>query len=143
VDGAVRVPFFVVGLYCTQRPMIGRLGLISAIAYAYSYVFCTGTVIYAMVRSTTIYAAMVADLGASMTVHGAIMVFAGVGFGIAVVRTRLLPAWTGVALMVGVVAVAATQMAPDVVALTAAGIRAAAFAGMGFALLIARPAPSR
>ncbi|TPG32702.1 hypothetical protein [Mycolicibacterium hodleri] len=128
------IPPFVVGLYLVQRPQIGRLGLISAVAYAYSYVFFTGTVIYALVNDTRDYAALTGKLGASMTIHGAIMVFAGIGFGMAVMRARVLPRWTGVALAVGVVAVAATQAAPEGVQLVAAGIRAVAFGGMGFAL---------
>ena len=49
------IPVFVVGLYIIQRPRIGRLGRVSALAYAYSYVFFTGTVVYALVmpRLTT------------------------------------------------------------------------------------------
>lgn len=127
------IPFFVVGLYAVQRPLIGRLGLVSAIAYAYSYVFFTGTVVYAMVNATSDYSALASKMGASMTIHGAIMVFAGIGFGLAVIRAGVLPRWTGVALAAGVVAVAATQAAPEGVQLVAAGIRATAFAGMGIA----------
>ena len=129
------IPFVVVGLYAVQRPRIGRLGLVSAVAYAYSYVFFTGTVVYAMVNRTSDYSALTGELGASMTVHGAIMVIAGIGFGLAVIRARVLPPWTGVALAVGVVAVAATQAAPEGVQLVAAGIRAVAFAGMGIAAM--------
>lgn len=107
------------------------------------YVFFTATVVYAIVHSTTSYAALTADLGAVMTAHGAIMVVAGLGFGVAVVRAGVLPAWAGVALMVGVVAVALTQSAPESVQLAAAGIRAAGFAGMGLALLLAPRAENR
>ena len=58
------------------------------------------------------YSARTGKLGASMTIHGAIMVIAGIGFGLAVIRASVLPRWTGVALAGGVVAVAATQAAP-------------------------------
>jgi hypothetical protein len=64
------IPVFVVGLYVVQRPQIGRLGRISALAYAYSYVFFTGTVVYALMDSTRDYKALTNDLGASMTIHG-------------------------------------------------------------------------
>ncbi|WNG79853.1 hypothetical protein C6A86_016335 [Mycobacterium sp. ITM-2016-00316] len=131
------VPVFVVGLYLVQRPKISRLGLVSAIAYAYSYVFFTATVIYAIVHSTTSYSALTAQLGVAMTAHGAVMVAAGLGFGVAVLRAGVLPAWTGVALMMGVIAVALTQTAPEGIQLAAAGVRAAGFAGMGLALLLA------
>ena len=33
------IPVLVIGLYLVQRPQIGRLGGLSAAAYAYSYVF--------------------------------------------------------------------------------------------------------
>lgn len=135
--GEAAVPFFVLGLYVVQRPSIGRLGLVSAAAYAYSYVFFTATVVYALVYSTSNYSALTAQLGASMTAHGAIMVLAGLGFGVAVVRAGVLPIWTAVALMVGVVAVALAQTAPEGIQLAAAGVRAAGFAGMGLALLLA------
>lgn len=129
------IPIVVLGLYALQRPRIGRLGLVSAVAYAYCYVFFTGTVVYAMVRHTGDYSALTAELGASMTVHGAIMVAAGIGFGLAVIRASVFPAWTGAALIVGVLAVAATQSSPEAIQLVAAGIRAAALAGMGIALI--------
>jgi hypothetical protein len=133
------IPLLVLGLYAVQRPRIGRLGLVSALAYAYAFVFFTGTVIYALVNETSDYAALSSDLGALMTLHGAIMVFAGIGFGVAVLRAGVLPAWTGIALGVGVMLVAATQTAPEGIQLIAAAIRDVSFAGMGLALLRSRP----
>jgi hypothetical protein len=133
------IPVLVLGLYAAQRPRIGRLGLIAALAYAYAFVFFTGTVVYALVNETSDYSALSDDLGALMTLHGAIMVFAGIGFGIAVFRAGVLPSWTGITLGVGVVLVAATQTAPEGVQLLAAAIRDLGFAGMGLALLRWRP----
>ncbi|MBJ7336108.1 hypothetical protein [Mycolicibacterium sp.] len=132
------IPFVVVGLYLTQRPKIGLLGFVSAAAYAYSYVFFTGTVVYAIFHSTNDYAALTKDLGAWMTMHGVVMVLSGLGFGVAVIRAGVLPAWTGLTLMVGVLAVAASQTAPEGVQVIAAAIRATAFAGMGLALVLRR-----
>jgi hypothetical protein len=63
------------------------------------------------------------------------MVIAGIGFGVAVLRARLLPTWTAVAVMVGVVLVALAQSMPDSMQLIAAGVRDLGFAGMGAALL--------
>jgi hypothetical protein len=133
------IPVFVLGLYAAQRPAIGRLGLVSALAYAYAYVFFTGTVVYALVEQTPDYATLTDRIGIAMTLHGAIMVVAGIGFGLAVIRAGVLPAWTGVALMAGVVLVAATQDATGVVAVATAAVRDAAFAGMGVALLVRAP----
>jgi hypothetical protein len=129
------IPIFVIGVYRAQRPQISRLGQVSAIAYAYSFVFFTGTVVYALIQRTDNYNALGDDLSPWMTVHGVVMVFAGLGFGYAVVAARVLPRWTGVALGSGVVLVAVSQGAPEGVQLLAAGIRDLAFAGMGMALL--------
>jgi hypothetical protein len=129
------VPFFVVGLAIAQRPRIGRLGMWSALAYAYSYVFFTGTVVYALVNGTKDYASLSDELGAAMIVHGAVMVVAGLGFGYAVLRARLLPGWTAVTFMAGVVLVAAAQGLPETAQLAAAAVRALGLAGMGAGLL--------
>lgn len=142
------IPMFVVGLATLYLPRLGRLGLISAVAYAYSYVVFTGTVVYAMVNHTKDYEALSAHLGTLMIAHGAIMVLAGLGFGYALLRTGLLPAWTSLSQMAGVVLVATAQGLPDSAQLVAAGLRDLGFAGMGAALLrtprattAARPEP--
>ncbi len=129
------VPFFVVGLAVAQHPHLGRVGDLSAWAYAYAFVFFTGTVVYALVNDTPDYAALTSELGVAMVIHGAVMVLAGVGFGYAVIRAQVFPSWTGLSLIAGVILVAITQDAPSVVQLTSAGIRDVAFAGMGVALL--------
>jgi hypothetical protein len=84
----------VIGLYLVQRPHIGRLGQLSSAAYAYSYVFFTGTVVYALADGTSDYNALSHDLQPWMTIHGTIMVLAGLGFGFAVIRAKVLPPWT-------------------------------------------------
>jgi hypothetical protein len=66
------------------------------------------------------------------------LVLAGVGFGLAVIRARVLWRWTGVALMAGVVLVALTQTAPAGVQPLAAAVRVLAFAGMGACVVSAR-----
>jgi hypothetical protein len=129
------IPFFVVGLARLHHRAFGRLGWASAWLYAYSYLFFTGTVVYALARDTESYAELSRELGLPMLFHGAVMVLAGIGFGTAVLRARLLPAWTGAALMAGVVAVAMTQAMPPTAGLAAAALRDGAFAGMGLALL--------
>jgi hypothetical protein len=136
------IPFVVVGLFLARRSLLGRLGLVSAAGYAYAYVFFTGTVVYALVDGTPDYDALTDDLGLAMTVHGLVMVLAGIGFGLAAVRSGAFPRWTGWALALGVVLVAATQGAPEGAQLGAAAVRAAAFAGMGLSLLGAAPSPA-
>jgi hypothetical protein len=132
------IPVFVVGLAAVHRGNFGRLGWASAWAYAYGYLFFTGTVVYALARHTESYAELTRQVGLSMLVHGAVMVVAGIGFGAAVLRARLLPRWTAAALMAGVVAVALTQVMPPAVGLAAAALRDGAFAGMGLAVFRSR-----
>jgi hypothetical protein len=132
------IPVFVMGLAKVQGQRFGRLGWACAWAYAYSYVFFTGTVVYALARHTDTYHELSRQLGAAMLVHGAVMVVAGIGFGTAVLRARAVPGWTAAALMAGVALVALTQNMPTAVGLAAAALRDAAFAGMGFALLRSR-----
>jgi hypothetical protein len=129
------IPAFVIGLYLVQRPQIGRLGQLSAVAYAYSYVFFTATVVYALIDGTSTYSVLSHDLQPWMTVHGAVMVLAGLGFGVAVIRAKLLPRWTGIALMAGVILVSLSQTLPAGPQVLAAAIRDLGFAGMGAALL--------
>jgi hypothetical protein len=129
------IPLVVAGLAIMFGARLGLLGQVSAWSYAYAYVVFTGTVAYALVNHIKDYQALSDQLGAVMITHGATMVLAGLGFGYAVFRTRLLPAWTGLCLMVGVVLVALAQGMSDGTQLAAAGIRDLAFAGMGAALL--------
>lgn len=91
--------------------------------------------IVGLVNGTKDYATLSDDLGAVMIIHGAVMVVAGLGFGDAVLRARLLPAWSAVAFMVGVLLVAVAQGLPESAQLTAAGVRAFGLAGMGAGLL--------
>lgn len=129
------IPLFVLGLYAVQRPQIGALGFLGAISYAYSCVFFTGTVLLALVNRSPDWDGLVAELGPWVTVHGLLMGLAGSAFGVAVVRAGVLPPWTGMTLVVGVVLVAISSSLPGVAQTVCAGVRDAGFAGMGVALL--------
>jgi uncharacterized membrane protein (DUF441 family) len=131
----VAIPFFVLGLAVVQRPHLGRLGWIGAAMYAYSYVFFTYTVVDALVEGTDDFGALSHDLRPWMVLHGALMVVAGLCFGVGVVRAGVLPRWTAGTLMAGVVLVALAQSLPEGPQLAAAGLRDLGFAGMGAALL--------
>lgn len=131
----IAIPFFVVGLYLVQRPKIGLSGAIGAGVYAYVYAFFTYTVIYAIVKDTPDFEALDDALAPWMLIHGVLMVVAGLMFGAATLRAKVLPGGSAVLLMVGVVAVAATNAAPDGLQLVAAALRDGGFAWMGLALL--------
>lgn len=133
--GEAALPFVVLGLAACQRPVLEWFGWAGAVTYAYCYAVFTGTVVYALVEDVPDYDALTDRLGTLMFVHGALMVIAGLAFGLATLRRRMLPGWPAVALMIGVILVAATQSAADPVPLLAAAVRAAGFAGMGAALL--------
>jgi hypothetical protein len=139
--GEAAIPLFVLGLYAVQRPRIGRLGLAGAVAYAYSYVFFTSTVVYALIAGTPNYKDLTKVFGAWMTVHGLIMLAGGLAFGLAVARAGVLPRWTGIALMAGVVLVVAAAGLPNLARTVAAAVPDAAFIGMGLALLHGRLTP--
>lgn len=136
------IPLFVLGLYAVQRPQIGRLGLIGALAYAYTFVYFTSTVVYALVDHTTDWNALTNQLGAALTVHSVLMVLAGVTFGAAVIRAHVVPRWTGITLIVGMALMTVTAGLPDATRTVAAGVRDLAFAGMG-ASLLRTPRPIR
>jgi hypothetical protein len=136
------IPLFILGLYAVQRPRIGKLGLLGAVGYAYAYIFFTGTVLLALVDRSPDWDALVGDLGPWVAVHGLLMVLAGSAFGMAVVRAGVLPRWTGVLLLIGVVLVALASPLPAPVQTLSAGVRDLAFAGMGLSLLT-RTSPTR
>jgi hypothetical protein len=129
------IPLFVLGLFAVQRPRIGTLGLVGAVTYAYTFVFFTSTVVYALVDHAHDWAELTTQLGAWIALHSVLMVLAGVMFGAAVIRAQVLPRWTGIVLIVGMVLMAVTSSLPDVTQTMSAGIRDLAFAGMGAALL--------
>ena len=129
------IPFFVLGLYAAQRARCGWLGFVGAGIYAYTFVFFTGTVVYALVRHTPDWETLRTEFGGWLTVHSVLMVVAGVLLGIAVVRAKVLPRWTGITLIVGMVLMAATSAMPDAAGTVSAGVRDLAFAGMGVSIL--------
>ena len=81
--GEAAIPLFVLGLYAVQRPAIGLLGLAGAVTYSYTFVFFTGTVLYAIVERTPDWAALVVRLGSWLDVHSVLMGVAGIAFGVA------------------------------------------------------------
>src|SRR4029077_10605387 len=78
-------------------------GLVAALAYAYTFVFFTSTVVYLLIDQTGGWNALTSKFGGWMTVHSALMVIAGIAFGVAIVRARVLPHWTGAALILGMI----------------------------------------
>jgi len=80
------IPFFVIGLYLVQRPRIGRLGAWGAVGYAAAYVFFVWTVIYPLIHDVPDFEALSDVFGVWMFLGGALMVVAGLAFGLATLR---------------------------------------------------------
>lgn len=132
------IPFVVVGLCMAQKPPIGTLGQAGALAFGYSYVFFAFTALYALVAQMPNFHVLSEQFGLLFIANGALMVTGGLAFAIASLRAEVFPPWTARALMGGVVLVAATQAAPDVVRLVPALLRDIGFVGMGVVLLRGR-----
>ena len=126
------IPVFVIGFAVirTQRPL-GWVGDLSAIVYAYAFLYFTGTVVYALTNGTRDYEVLTDRLGLTMTAHGVMMVVAGVGFGCSVIHARLFPTWTAIALMVGVVLVALSHQPSRRIVRPAVGGRGRHTSGSG------------
>jgi Ca2+/Na+ antiporter len=150
------VPLFVLWLYAVQRPQNGRLGFVGAVTYAYTFSFFTGTVVYALVNRTTDWQMLQRQLGVWLTIHSALMVVAGTTFGLAVARAKVLPRWTSITLIAGMVLFAATSGLPETMRTITAVVRDLVFAAMGASILqganfagrpidsaLAQPAPPR
>ena len=133
--GEAGIVFVVIGLCAVQRPRIGLLGLYGALAYAYSFAFFASTVVYALAAGSKNWTAVTGVFGGWLTLHGAIMVAGGMAFGLAVIKTAVLPRWTAVCLMAGVVLVAAAAGMSTAVRAGAAALPQAAFVGMGVMVL--------
>jgi hypothetical protein len=129
------IPLFVLGLYAMQRPQIGRLGFVGAVTYAYTFVFFTSTVVYALVNHTSDWETLQKEFGAWLTIHSVLMIVGGVLLGVGVIRAQVLPRFTGVALIAGMFLMAATSGLPDATRTMSAGVRDLAFAAMGLSLL--------
>ncbi|MBU2666194.1 hypothetical protein KOI35_22085 [Actinoplanes bogorensis] len=129
------LPLFVLGLYAVQRPAIGTLGLAGAVGYAYTYVFFTGTVLYALVDHTPDWPTLSERLGAWVGVHSVLMIVSGIAFGVAVARAGASSPWTGWLLVAGMILYAVSPALPDVAQVGAAGVRDLGFASMGWTLL--------
>jgi hypothetical protein len=105
--GEAGISLTVIGLYVVQRPRIGLLGPYGALAYAYSFMFFASTVVYALAAESKNWTAVTNLFGGRLTLHGAIRVIGGIAFGLAVIKTAVLPCWSGACITIGVVLVTA------------------------------------
>ena len=131
------IPFLTIGLYAFQRDRSGWMSLTGAIAYGTSFIFFSGTTLYALVAKIADYPALVEELGSIYTFFGGLMVVGGILFGIAVIEAKVLPRWTGWLLIFGVsLNLLFSLLAfPDLSHIFASVVRNIAFIGMGISIL--------
>ena len=134
------IPFLVIGLYAVQLPRSGWMSLTGAIAYGTSFIFFSGTTLYALVAKTADYPTLIEELGSIYTFFGGLMVVGGILFGIAVIEAKVLPRWTGWLLIFGVsLNLLFSLLAfPDLSHIFASMVRNIAFIGMGIAIIRTR-----
>jgi hypothetical protein len=138
----VAIPLVVVGLCMAQRPRLTILGQVGALVYAYSYVFVAFTTLYALVGEVPNHHDLIGNFGLLFVANTTIMALGGIAFAVASSQAEVFPHWTTRAVMLGVVLVAATQAAPDVVRLLPVALLDVGFIGMGVLLLRSRQTAS-
>ena len=131
------IPWLMIGLYAFQRPRSSWMSLAGAIAYGTSFIFFAGTTLYALVSKTADYSTLLEELGGIYTFHGVLMVAGGILFGVAVIKARVLPRWTGWLLILGVSLNLLFRLLafPDLSQIIGSIVRNIAFVGMGLAIL--------
>ena len=111
----VPVPAILIGLYAAQRPRISGLGLAGALSYGFAFIYSAHTTLVAISTNAPDYEALWSGLGGMYTLHGAVMVAGGAAFGWATLQAAVLPRWTAVVFLAGVIVnlVLALLPAPD------------------------------
>lgn len=131
------IPFSLMGLHAMQAHRASWLSLFGSVAYGLAFIFYASTVIYALVNQTADYSTLVDELGILYPLHGVLLILGGLLFGWSVMRAKVLPSWTGLTLMVGVVVnlVMNASPLPEISQVLGSTLRNIAFIGMGWALL--------
>lgn len=131
------IPFYVLGLNSVQQPAGGWLSLVGALIFGVAFVGFSATVLYPLVTGIRDADAVFDDFGAIYTVNAALALVGGLLFGASVLRARVFPEWTGLALIAGLLltAVLAALGLSEGVQTTGTAIRSVGFAGMGVACL--------
>jgi hypothetical protein len=133
------MPALMVGLYAVQRPRLGRAGLVGALVYGATFVYFAHTTLVALAERTSDYAALWARLGATYTLHGAVMVAGGLLFGWASWRAGVVSRVAAALFIAGLSTNLAAALAPvpDVAQTIGTGIRNAGLIAMGWRLAAA------
>ncbi len=134
------LPAVMLGLYAAQRPRISSMGLLGAIGYGFAFIYFTHTTLLALAATTHDYQQLWGELGTTYTFHGVLMIAAGIAFGGATLRAKVLPSWTAWPFLagIGLNLIIGLLSAPEIYQIVGSLLRNFALVGMGWA--IARPA---
>ncbi len=130
------LPAVLLGLYAAQRPRIAVMGLWGALGYGFAFIYFTHTTLLALAAATPDYQQLWGALGTTYTVHGVLMIVAGLVFGAATLRAGVLPRWTAWTFLAGI----GTNLLlgllplPDVLQTVGTLLRNAGLVGMGWAV---------
>lgn len=134
------MPWLLLGFYAVRQQDLGILGLVGALLHGVAFTYFTHTTLLALALGAPNYEALWHQLGLTYTVHGAFMVFGGLMFTLAALRTKGLPAlavWLFAAgLLVNLTL--ALLPAPDILQTLGTAVRNAGLVGMGLATLSGR-----
>ena len=139
------IPFYVLGLHSVQAQRGGWMSLVGAVLYGFAFVGFSATVLYPLVTGDRDPDVVFDEFGGIYDAHAALAAIGGILFGLAVLRARVFPRWTGYTLIAGLLltAVLAGVGAPEGVQTVGTAVRSVSFAGMGLACLGAAHGESR
>jgi hypothetical protein len=131
------IPFYVLGLNSLQQPGGGWPSLVGALMYGVAFIGFSATVLYPLVTGTRDADTVFNDFGVIYSIHAGLAFAGGLLFGASVLRARVFPKWTALALIAGllVTALLASVGLPEAVQTVGTALRSIAFAGMGAACL--------
>ncbi len=135
--GFLPMPFLMLGLYAVQRPKIGWLGFIGAIAYAVAFIYFSHTTLLALEESFPNYETLWQRLGAVYTFHGGLMVVGGLLFGFSTIKAKVLWQKGVILFIVGLLLnlLLAFLPLPDILQIIGSSIRNLGLIGIGVGLL--------
>ena len=105
------IPFFVLGLNGLQQPQGGWASLAGALMYGFAFVGLSATVLYPIVTGVRDADVVFEAFGALYDLNAGLALVGGLVFGVSVLRARVFPPWTGVALVAGLLVTAGLTVA--------------------------------
>jgi hypothetical protein len=134
------MPWLLLGVYAVHEPRPNVAGLVGALLYGAAFTYFAHTALYALTERATNYEELWVRLGATYTVHGAVMICGGLLFGWSVFRAGWLPRLAVVAFLAGVLANLIVWLLPaaDILQTIGSAVRNLGLVLMGYFILTRR-----